>query len=332
MGMGWWGTHFGRNQTWIKPGKAYFTYLSRCQMLLQQGEYVSSGAGIVHRSTPDAEIFFVTNPASEALNRSFNFPVKDRIPELWDAYRGEIRKTHQWSANNDSTAVTLNLEADESIFVVFPKNKSDYRRLPSVETLTEQHSNIEGEWNIRFEPKLAPAFNKVFPVLADFSTNADTTVKYFAGTATYLKTIHIDAGELAKDRRILLDLGELHDIAALQVNGKDAGVLWYPPYKTDVTPYLKEGDNTLSIAVSVNWANRLIGDEQYPADFEWGQDRGELGRAMKAFPDWFVKGEPRPSQGRKTFNIWYYYRQASPLQPAGLIGQVQLIKQEVKTH
>lgn len=37
MGMGWWGTHFGRNQTWIKPGKAYFTYLTRCQMLLQQG-------------------------------------------------------------------------------------------------------------------------------------------------------------------------------------------------------------------------------------------------------------------------------------------------------
>jgi hypothetical protein len=24
MGMGWWGTHFGRNQTWAEPGKAYF--------------------------------------------------------------------------------------------------------------------------------------------------------------------------------------------------------------------------------------------------------------------------------------------------------------------
>lgn len=23
MGMGWWGTHFGRNQTWIKPAKAF---------------------------------------------------------------------------------------------------------------------------------------------------------------------------------------------------------------------------------------------------------------------------------------------------------------------
>jgi hypothetical protein len=38
MGMGWWGTHFGRNQTWFEPGKAFFTYLSRCQAMLQYGE------------------------------------------------------------------------------------------------------------------------------------------------------------------------------------------------------------------------------------------------------------------------------------------------------
>jgi hypothetical protein len=38
MGMGWWGTHFGRNQTWFEPGKVFFAYLGRCQVLLQQGE------------------------------------------------------------------------------------------------------------------------------------------------------------------------------------------------------------------------------------------------------------------------------------------------------
>ena len=41
MGMGWWGTHFGRNQTWAEPGKAYFAYLGRCQALLQRGEEVA---------------------------------------------------------------------------------------------------------------------------------------------------------------------------------------------------------------------------------------------------------------------------------------------------
>ena len=89
----------------------------------------------------------------------------------------------------------------------------------------------------------------------------------------------------------------------------------------------------MEIAVTNNWANRLIGDEQYPADFEWGQDRGiERGRAMKAFPDWFIKKQPRPSKDRKAFYIWYYHRKNSPLQPAGLAGPVRLIEQKVKVY
>ena len=41
LGMGWWGTHFGRNQTWYEPGKAWLAYLGRSQALLQRGEPVS---------------------------------------------------------------------------------------------------------------------------------------------------------------------------------------------------------------------------------------------------------------------------------------------------
>ena len=41
MGMGWWGTHFGRHQTWAEPGKAFFAYLGRTQALLQYGEQVA---------------------------------------------------------------------------------------------------------------------------------------------------------------------------------------------------------------------------------------------------------------------------------------------------
>ena len=128
-----------------------------------------------------------------------------------------------------------------------------------------------------------------------------------------------------------MDWGELHDLAEVLVNGQRAGTLWAPPYWVDLTPWLRPGENQLEVAVTTNWANRLIGDEQYPADFEWGEDRGpEMGRAMKAFPEWFLRGEPRPSKGRKAFLIWYYHRPDSPLQPAGWIGPVKFIKQQVQ--
>ena len=346
MGFGWWGTHFGRHQTWFKPGKAFFTYLARCQMLLQQGDFVSSDlVAMNHRTTPDVEIFFVANPTDAPVAKTYAFPVTKRVPELWDAYDGTIHLTTKWSTSGDSTRIDLRLESDASIFVVFPKDKrcKYYElRLPATIIAEEELiSEPSGAWKVTFRPKLDEEFFRDFPDLTDFGKHEDTAVKYFAGTATYEKHIPINADTLGistntlrvsdytfrTNKRIILDLGELHDIAELEINGTTVGVLWLPPYKADITEHLKTGDNKITVHVTVNWANRLIGDEQYPADFDWGQDYGEDGRAMKAFPDWFIKNEPRPSPGRKTFNIWYYFRRDSPLYPAGLIGPVRITAQ-----
>jgi pimeloyl-ACP methyl ester carboxylesterase len=334
MGMGWWGTHFGRFQTWQKPGKAFFTYLARCQMLLRQGEFVPTNMrGITHRSTTDADIFFVTNPDSLTGVKTYAFEIKDnRTPELWDAYLGLIRKTNHWRASGDSVYVDIALEPDASIFILFPKEKiCSYQdlRQPATEIISEEEiAAIDGNWSVSFFPKLDKPFTRTFPTLIDFSQSQDTAVRYFAGTASYENVMNISEADLNSDRRIIIDLGNLHDIAEIDINGKPAGVLWHPPYKTDITPYIRKGENRLTVHVSVNWANRLIGDEQYPADFEWGRDRGEQGRAMKGYPDWFVRNKPRPSQ-RKAFTIWYYFRKDSPLFPAGLLGTVRIIRQTV---
>ncbi len=41
MTMGSWGIHFERTNTWWNPGKAWMTYMARCQYLLQQGLFVA---------------------------------------------------------------------------------------------------------------------------------------------------------------------------------------------------------------------------------------------------------------------------------------------------
>jgi hypothetical protein len=242
-----------------------------------------------------------------------------------------IRRTTQWREQSDSTYIDLNLSPDESVFVIFPYRTGNYPLLPETEVLSETSIPVTGAWQVYFEPKLDKPFKRSFPALVDLSKQKDNALKYFSGTAKYEKNVRITSADLGESKRIALDLGELHDIAELEINGQRVGVLWSPPYKTDITPYLKKGDNKITVYVTTNWANRLIGDEQYPPDFEWGTDRGEeRGRAMKAYPDWFIANQPRPSQGRKTFNIWYYFRENSPLQPAGLIGPVQIVQQTVK--
>ena len=183
---------------------------------------------------------------------------------------------------------------------------------------------VIGEWRVMFQPKLDSPFTKTFTSLTDFSLNPENRIKYFAGTAIYKNQLTIPAAAFTGTKQLMLDLGSLNDIVSVKINGKDLGVLWYPPYVIDISSAAKLGINTLEISVTNNWANRLIGDEQEPADFEWGIDRGARGRAMNAYPDWFIKNQERPSKGRKTFSIWYYYQADSKLKPAGLTGPVVL--------
>lgn len=333
MGMGWWGTHFGRHQTWIKPAKAFFTYIARCQMLLQQGELVEIYDNVLHRRLPDGDIYFIHNPSREqTLSKWVECRGAKGVPQIWDADRGTMRHEKSFDSGEQGTRVEVELKPDESVFVVFAR-ECRYEDLiePDFEVINQHSIAIEGEWKVTFEPKLEKRFSLKYPALKDFSLAEEERVKYFSGTATYLKTIDIDLPAGDNPKRILLDMGEMNDIAHVWVNGKDAGVSWYAPFVLDITPYVKSGRNNLKIAVTNNWANRLIGDEQHPADFEWGIDRGEsMGRGMKSFPEWFMGKAPRPSQGRKTFNIWYYYRPHSTLQKAGLVGPVRIIVQDIK--
>lgn len=322
------GTHFSRNLTWLKPGKAFFTYLTRCQMLLQQGSFISRNDSVLHRSTPEAEMFFIRNQENQGM-KTYEFPITGRVPELWDAYRGTISETNRWTQENERTKVVLTLGKDESVFVVFPRQKTCYEKRPEIDILKETPISVDGKWIVTFYPKTGEEpFEEEFTGLVDFSTQEKEAVRYFSGTAVYEKMIDIKASDLRNNKRIVLDLGQLYDLAKLEINGKDAGVLWLPPFRTEIGPFLKAGRNVLKIAVTNTWVNRLIGDEQYPEDFEW-TDKNQGLRAMTGLPEWFVKGEPRPVKERKAFIPWFYFNKDSPLLPAGLLGPVVIYYQDI---
>ena len=322
MGMGWWGTHFGRTQTWFEPGKAFFTYLSRCQMMLRQGVLEDRTENWIHRKTSDCDIYFAVNQDSVPVELALAPWAQDCTPELWDPYSGEISLAPAYPVKD---SVRISLEAGHSMFVVLNHRKSNYRKSPACAVRTEERRPLGDVWNVGFVPKVDDPFTVESFRLEDFSLSEDDRIRYFSGTATYTSSFTIGKDDLSGGRKVFMDLGELNDIAELRVNGKEVAVLWYPPYRTDVTGFLHKGENSVSIAVTNNWANRLIGDERHEPDFEWGTDRGEsMGRAMSSFPEWFMKDGERPSKDRKAFVIWSYFREDSQLQPAGLLGPVAL--------
>ncbi len=192
--------------------------------------------------------------------------------------------------------------------------------------------NVHGPWQVVFAPATtAPRFEKSFPTLTSWSQDADLAMRYFSGTATYSVEIEVPVEFFAPNRRIFLDLGEVKNIAAIRVNGSDLGVLWHAPFRLDspaVTAALHPGKNRVEIEVTNTWANRLIGDEQEPLDVVWGKPTElvgkDAGRPLVRFPDWFLSGQSRPSQGRQGFVVWNYFTKESPLLPSGLLGPVTL--------
>ena len=85
-------------------------------------------------------------------------------------------------------------------------------------------------------------------------------------------------------------------------------MVWCPPFRVTIPEgILKQKENKLEIQVTNVWANRLIGDEQEPADCEWLPGYMSGGNYLKRFPDWFSDIENRPSKGRYCFVTWNYF-------------------------
>lgn len=117
-------------------------------------------------------------------------------------------------------------------------------------------------WNLSFpggwdSPKSIDLVN-----LVSWTKLPDPGARVFSGTATYRNTFTVN--ELKKDRRYLLDLGRVNNLAEIELNGQNVAKIWAPPFRTDLTPYLKEGKNELTVRVTNTWHNRLSYDAGLP--------------------------------------------------------------------
>jgi len=77
--------------------------------------------------------------------------------------------------------------------------------------------------------------------------------------------LDVPAAYVRPDVRLDLDLGQVRDLAAVDVNGHDAGQRNWAPYQWDVTSLLHTGSNSLRIGVTNSMANSSPGFGYDPA-------------------------------------------------------------------
>lgn len=245
----------------------------------------------VHRRLDDADIYFVNNRQNRPETFEGRFRVQGRTPELWRADTGSVEPLSYRTAGG-VTVVSLEMDAEDSFFVVFRKpaaaDSAQVQKPRSTPVLT-----IEGPWDVAFQPGRGAPAGTQLSALSSLSEQADPSIKYFSGVATYAKRISLPKG-VKPGQQLTLDLGQVGDVAEVLVNGRSAGTAWHAPYQVAIGHLLRAGSNDIEVRVANLWVNRLIGDAQSDAK-------------------------------KITFVTIGTYRADAPLRPSGLMGPVRLL-------
>ena len=230
----------------------------------------SEGASlpVVHRHLAGADLYFVSNQLERPEKITATFRGEAASAEVWDPVHAS-RSAVGISAEAGRTAVDLQLEPFGSAFILLLHNGTGTADSPaglfdSVQRPPFAEVALEGPWNVTFDGDNQSPSPLTLAVAAPWSGPASDAhaldVKYFSGTATYRHTFTADAAALGADRRVVLELGEVSDLAEVRLNGQAVGTLWTYPFRIDITDAVRPGTNALEIAVTNAWWNRLAGD------------------------------------------------------------------------
>ncbi len=124
---------------------------------------------------------------------------------------------------------------------------------------------LSGKWDLYFDPKWGGPEHVAIDALKSWTQFEDQGIKYYSGTAVYKKNFSVDADNL-KETKVILDLGNVLEMASITINGNKMAVKWSAPFQFDITNYVKRGDNNLEVEVVNLWPNRLIGDSKLPEE------------------------------------------------------------------
>ncbi|MCP4312455.1 MAG: glycosyl hydrolase [Bacteroidetes bacterium] len=279
----------------------YPDYAITASLLKERGvsEDFDSPGGIRygHRQTKEREIYFLSNKGDEAVLADCKFRIGKGQPELWDPVTGETRVLPVFKQENGITSIPLQFVPYQSYFVVFPRDKSSKTRANGQSNFpgTKSLLTIEGAWEVSFDSEWGGPGKVTFDALSDWSNRIDEGIKYYSGIATYSKSFVL-SDLPGPATHSYLNLGEVHEMARVKLNGVDLGVVWCAPWQVDISEAIKVGDNELEIEVANLWPNRLIRDAALPAEDRLG---------------WTIEEHP--------------YVAAEELLPSGLIGPVMIV-------
>ena len=229
--------------------------------------FVEGGEKIdwIHRRLDDGDVYFISSQSAAPQSFAVLLRASGKSVELWNAVTGRRTVAAASATDDGRTRVRLDLAANGSAFVVLAAKPS-----PGVEMSGREgfRQDVGGPWTVAFDPRGGVAqTNVVMDPLTDWTTCPQEGVRHYSGTASYRKTLELDE-RTQRAARLVLDLGEVANVAEVSVNGVSCGIAWTAPFRVEIPPEVRAGSRALQLEVKVTnlWPNRLIGDATLPKE------------------------------------------------------------------
>lgn len=226
-------------------------------------EPASGALGYAHRRLSDGEVFFVANTANRPWRGRLRFRAPAQPKSGWDPLTGEKQEC----------GGEVEIPAYGSlVFLAGLDTNPAPARQQAVREI-----DLSSGWDVTF---LDTGRKLRFDRLRSWTEDPES--RFYSGVAAYEKTIRVEREELRAwlafgpiapvdpkpqrqpGMRAWID-APVRDAAVVYVNGKRAGSVFAPPYRLDLSGWLKEGENRLRIEVSNTNLNLLakLGEPDY---------------------------------------------------------------------
>jgi hypothetical protein len=268
--------------------------------------------GVVHRHTDYSEIYFLANTSNLPVTTTATFRVEGMYPQKWNPLTGEISPVTIVDHPAGGSSILVQLDAYESAMIVWSAVKPATTE-PADHVVAESAPlDLSTNWTAQFGDKSTE-------MAALHSWTDDPGTRAFSGVCTYTRHVAIPAEMTQSESQFYLTFGSstphvtprngsgfqadldgpIRDAAIIFVNGQRAGSVWCPPYRLDVTRWLKLGDNEIRIEVANTAVNAI---------------------AARGFPNYDARAIIAKFGNR------FPVPQASDFQalPSGLLGPIQL--------
>lgn len=249
----------------------------------------------IHYQKNDIDFYFIRNTTDKWISRECGFRQQKKVPEIWDPLTGEIIPVPVWREEGKYIRIPLTLAPYDSYLVVlkkgavpehysdaspsgvnpplmqftrdgilFPEEGNYELKGPAGSKQVENNKStmkLDGPWSVYFTKGWGAPDSVLLPELISWTDHKNQGIKYYSGIGRYRKNFWFEkTNELSEGERILIDLGEISEVAELWLNGQSLGITWAKPHIFDITRVVKDGENLMEIGIANTWCNRIIGD------------------------------------------------------------------------